>query len=210
MEATLANNSRVLVVDRGRGPYRILYVAGRPNWEYKFLNRALAEDEQIQLVGLIRIAKREPKFEFIGRPGESSNPLFRGFGNQSKDEVERYDQPVLVRLNTRDETELVGGFPKTAEELFGYHAVMVDDLSPARPQSGLASASIVWQAPAEGGIYCSTDGGESWERLTAQNPRPSETQIRQAMNGHLCRCGTYPRVMKAIQLASRVMAGETP
>ena len=31
-EATLANNSRVVVVDRGRGPYRILYVSGRPNW----------------------------------------------------------------------------------------------------------------------------------------------------------------------------------
>jgi Protein of unknown function (DUF3048) N-terminal domain/Protein of unknown function (DUF3048) C-terminal domain len=31
-------------------------------------------------------------------------------------------------------------------------AVMIDDLSPARPQSGLSSASIVWQAPAEGGI----------------------------------------------------------
>ncbi len=31
-------------------------------------------------------------------------------------------------------------------------AVMVDDLSPARPQSGLNSASIVWHAPAEGGI----------------------------------------------------------
>jgi hypothetical protein len=31
-------------------------------------------------------------------------------------------------------------------------AVMVDDLSPARPQSGFTSASIVWQAPAEGGI----------------------------------------------------------
>src|SRR5216117_672771 len=115
-EATLANNSRVLVVDRGRGPYRVLYVAGRPNWEYKFLNRALAEDEQIQLVGLIRIAKREPKFEFIGRPGESSNPLFRGF-DQKNEETERYDQPVLVRLNTRDEGELRGGFPKTPEEL---------------------------------------------------------------------------------------------
>ena len=34
-EATLANNARVIVVDRGRGPYRILYVAGRPNWEFK-------------------------------------------------------------------------------------------------------------------------------------------------------------------------------
>jgi hypothetical protein len=31
-------------------------------------------------------------------------------------------------------------------------AVMIDDLSPARPQSGLATASVVWQAPAEGGI----------------------------------------------------------
>jgi hypothetical protein len=31
-------------------------------------------------------------------------------------------------------------------------AVMIDDLSPARPQSGFSSASIVWQAPAEGGI----------------------------------------------------------
>jgi hypothetical protein len=31
-------------------------------------------------------------------------------------------------------------------------AVMVDDLSPARPQSGFGAASVVWQAPAEGGI----------------------------------------------------------
>ncbi len=31
-------------------------------------------------------------------------------------------------------------------------AVMIDDLSPARPQSGLSRASVVWQAPAEGGI----------------------------------------------------------
>jgi hypothetical protein len=31
-------------------------------------------------------------------------------------------------------------------------AVMIDDLSPARPQSGFTSASVVWHAPAEGGI----------------------------------------------------------
>lgn len=127
-EATLANNSRVVMVDRGKGPYRVLYVAGRPNWEYKFLHRAIEEDEQIQLVGLLRIAKREPKFEFRGRAGESSNPLFRGFGNQSKEEIERYDQPVLVRLNTRDALELRGGFPKAPEELYAYHAVILDDL----------------------------------------------------------------------------------
>ncbi len=127
-EATLANNSRVVVVDRGRGPYRILYVSGRPNWEYKFLQRAVLEDDQVQLVGLLRIARREPKFEFRGRAGESSNPLFRGFGNQSKEEIERYDQPVLIRLNTRDQQELAGGFPKLAEDLYGYHAIILDDL----------------------------------------------------------------------------------
>jgi uncharacterized membrane protein len=127
-EATLANNNRVIVVDRGRGPYRILYVSGRPNWEYKFLQRAVIEDDQVQLVALMRIARREPKFEFRGRAGESSNPLFRGFGNQSKEEIERYDQPVLVRLNTKDEFELRGGFPKVAEDLYGYHAIILDDL----------------------------------------------------------------------------------
>jgi len=125
-EATLANNHRMIVVDRGQEPFRILYVSGRPNWEYKFLNRAIAEDEQLQMVALIRVARREPKFEFIGRQGESSNPLFRGYGTNDE-ETARYDQPVLIRLNTKDELELRGGFPKTAEELYRYQAVIIGD-----------------------------------------------------------------------------------
>lgn len=129
-EATLANNTRVVTVDRGKGPYRILYVSGRPNWEFKFLNRALAEDEQVELIGLIRIAKKEKgfgQFEFRSRPGESANPLFRGFGRTTED-TEGYNEPVLIRLNTKDATELAGGFPKTADILNGYHAVILDDL----------------------------------------------------------------------------------
>jgi len=127
-EATLANNKRTVVVDRGKGPYRILYVTGRPNWEYKFLQRAISEDKQVQLVGLLRVARREPKYDWRGHAGEVSNPLFRGFDNKDEDQTEQYDQPVLVRLNTRDEAELRDGFPKTAEELFGYHAVILDDV----------------------------------------------------------------------------------
>ncbi|MDB6150206.1 MAG: hypothetical protein JWQ44_1654 [Chthoniobacter sp.] len=127
-EATLVNNETIVTVDRGAEKQRVLYVGGRPNWEYKFLQRAVAEDLQTELVGLIRVAKREAKFEFRGRAGESSNPLFRGFGNQSGEEVERYDQPVLIRLNTRDEFELRAGFPKLPEDLFQYRAVILDDL----------------------------------------------------------------------------------
>ena len=77
-EVTDENNQRLVAVDRGMGPYRVLYVSGRPNWEYKFLRRALSEDAEVELVALIRIAKREPKFEWRGRVGESGNPLFPG------------------------------------------------------------------------------------------------------------------------------------
>jgi hypothetical protein len=126
-EATLYNNERLVAVDRGRGPYRILYVGGRPNWDYKFLNRAVSEDPELQLASIIRIARREPKFVFRGRAGESSNPLFRGF-NKTSEETERYDQPVLVRLNTKDENELRGGFPKSAEDLYGFVGVVIDKI----------------------------------------------------------------------------------
>jgi len=127
-EATMVNNKCTLVVDRGGGPYRILYVTGRPNWEYKFLRRAISEDEQVQLVALLRLARREPKFNWIGRRGETSNPLYRGFENVDKEQTEQYDQPVLIRLNTRDGEELRDGFPTTEQELYSYHAIILDDV----------------------------------------------------------------------------------
>lgn len=164
-EATLVNNRRAFVVDHGRGPHRILYVSGRPNWEFKFLNRALQEDDQLQLVGLIRVAMREPKFDFRGRGGESSNPIYRGFGDQSEEEVERYDQAVLVRLNTRDGEELRAGFPLTPEELFDYEAIILDDVESAF--FSVDQANLVRRFVSErgggllmlGGAECFREGG---------------------------------------------------
>ncbi len=126
-EATLVNNERTIVVDRGGGPYRILYVCGQPNWDFKFLRRALDDDDQLNLVGLVRIARREPKFAFRGFD-EENNPLFKNFDNTDADTTERYDQPVLIRLGTKDEDELRDGFPKASDELYGYDAVILDDV----------------------------------------------------------------------------------
>ena len=39
--------------------------------------------------------------------------------------------------------------------------------------------------------------------LLRKNPHPSETEIVTGMNGHICRCGTYPRVIAAIQSAAK-------
>jgi aerobic-type carbon monoxide dehydrogenase small subunit (CoxS/CutS family) len=58
--------------------------------------------------------------------------------------------------------------------------------------------------------YCYNGMTIKGAELLADNPKPSEADIRNTMNGHLCRCGTYPRIMKAIQVASRAVSGGTP
>lgn len=128
VEATLANNSRLVAIQRQRGPYRILYIAGRPNWEFKFLRRALQEDAEVQLVGLLRIAKEEPKFSFRDQAVSGSNPLYAGFGEAEEETAEQYDEPVIVRLGVKESEELSEGFPQSAEELFAYHGVILDDI----------------------------------------------------------------------------------
>ncbi len=129
-EATAINNTRLIAIDRGSRRKRILYVSGRPNWEFKFLRRAIETDPQTELVGLIRIAKKEAKFEFRGR-GNRSNSLFRGFDEAEQEVAEEYDQPVLVRLGTRDDDDLISGFPTEPAELFAWDGLILDDIEAA-------------------------------------------------------------------------------
>lgn len=127
-DVAFGNNRRFAVVDRGMGPYRILYLSGRPNWEFKFLRRALDEDPELQLTALIRIANKEPKFSFRNTKMDATNPLFSGFEDVSDEEKEKYNEPVYARLGVKQSGELQKGFPKDASELFEYSAVVLDDL----------------------------------------------------------------------------------
>lgn len=128
-ELTLSNNQRWMTVDRGGGPFRVLYVSGRPHWEFKYLRRALDEDDEIKLTGLIRIAKEQPKFTFQDRGGLSDrNELFEGFDGKDDEDAETYDQTVFIRLGVEDSADLADGFPRDSEELFKYHAVILDDM----------------------------------------------------------------------------------
>jgi len=43
--------------------------------------------------------------------------------------------------------------------------------------------------------------------LLDRNPDPTVEEIREAMVGNLCRCGTYPAHIKAIQEAAAVLRG---
>src|SRR5438034_2229707 len=51
--------------------------------------------------------------------------------------------------------------------------------------------------------YCYNGQIIKGAELLFKNPQPSDSQIRTAMNGHLCRCGTYPRILLAIQRTSK-------
>jgi isoquinoline 1-oxidoreductase subunit alpha len=53
--------------------------------------------------------------------------------------------------------------------------------------------------------YCQSGQLMEAAGLLSKNPNPSEDQIRQAMDGHICRCGTYNQILQAIQLAASRM-----
>ena len=88
----------------------------------------LAEDPEVALIGLVRMARKKPKFEFRQRAEDQRNEFYKGFDDKSKETAEQYDEPVLIRLGTLDEFELRDGFPTAAEQLFRYDALIVDDL----------------------------------------------------------------------------------
>lgn len=50
--------------------------------------------------------------------------------------------------------------------------------------------------------YCQAGQIMTAAALLAKNPKPSSQEIDTAMNGNLCRCGTYHRIQEAIELAS--------
>jgi aerobic-type carbon monoxide dehydrogenase small subunit (CoxS/CutS family) len=55
--------------------------------------------------------------------------------------------------------------------------------------------------------YCTSGMIMSAVALLKQNPAPSENEIIRFMDGNVCRCGTYPRIVSAIQKAAKTGSG---
>ena len=51
--------------------------------------------------------------------------------------------------------------------------------------------------------YCTPGQLIAASHLLARNPTPTEADIREGMSGNLCRCGTYPKIISAIQAVAR-------
>ncbi|MFX0557483.1 (2Fe-2S)-binding protein [Maribacter sp. CXY002] len=50
--------------------------------------------------------------------------------------------------------------------------------------------------------YCQAGQIMSASALLKRNPSPSDDEIESAMNGNICRCGTYTRIKKAVKMAA--------
>lgn len=70
----------------------------------------------------------------------------------------------------------------------------------------LQQAWIDEQVPQCG--YCQNGMIVEAAALLYRNPHPDDAQIRTAMDGHLCRCGTYVRIAKGIKRAAAVIAAQ--
>jgi len=118
------NQMRFLVDNRDRN-YRLFYFSGRPNWENKFIQRALTSDPQFELISVLRISAAERKFVYRGKRSTMVNPLFEGF--DSLQDQPRYDEAVFLRFG--GDAELAGrGYPEDAEEMFTYDLMVLGDI----------------------------------------------------------------------------------
>jgi isoquinoline 1-oxidoreductase subunit alpha len=64
-------------------------------------------------------------------------------------------------------------------------------------------AWIAEQVPQCG--YCQSGQMMAAAALLKKNPNPTDQDIDTAMQGNICRCGTYPRIRKAIKAAAKMM-----
>ncbi len=85
----------------------------------------------------------------------------------------------------------------------GKKITTIEGISPDRSHP-VQKAWIENQVPQCG--YCQSGQIMSAVALLKQNPKPTDADIDTAMQGNICRCGTYPRIRKAIHSAASALA----
>src|ERR1700730_14309809 len=85
-------------------------------------------------------------------------------------------------------------------EVAGRSVTTIEGLSPSSSHP-VQKAWLAENVPQCG--YCQSGQIMSAAALLAKNPKPSRDEIVEHMSTNICRCGTYPRIVRAIQRASR-------
>jgi len=89
----------------------------------------------------------------------------------------------------------------------GKHVTTLEGLGSAHDPHPLQTAFIEEQALQCG--YCASGIITTAAAFLESNPNPSNEEIKQALVGHLCRCGAQPRMVKAVANAAKKMSGDS-
>jgi isoquinoline 1-oxidoreductase subunit alpha len=90
----------------------------------------------------------------------------------------------------------------TLGEAAGKHITTIEGLHPSNAHP-VQRAWVAIQVPQCG--YCQSGQIMQAAALLAVNPNPTDNEIVQGMNGNLCRCATYPRIVSAVRRAAQMM-----
>jgi len=99
-ERELRNNSRSALVNVADQKYRVLYFEGEPRWEYKFMRRALSDDEDLQIASLLRVSPNKYYRQGIDSPEQ----LESGFPT-TRDELFAYDALIIGSVEAASLTD---------------------------------------------------------------------------------------------------------
>jgi nicotinate dehydrogenase subunit A len=88
-----------------------------------------------------------------------------------------------------------------AASVAGKSVTTIEGLGTAEAPHALQRAFLAEQAAQCG--YCTSGMLVAAAALLAQTPHPSEDEVKQALDHNLCRCGTYPRIVRAVLHAAR-------
>ena len=69
-------------------------------------------------------------------------------------------------------------------------------------QPGVLQRAFIQEQACQCG-YCTNGMIMTAQALLLRNPKPSEADVRQALEGHLCRCGSHNRIVRAVMRASQ-------
>ncbi len=92
---------------------------------------------------------------------------------------------------------------ETVGEVAGRRIITIEGLAETAGPDQLHPVQLAWIAEAVPQCgYCQPGQIMTAAAFLKDNPSPSDEDIREAMNGNLCRCGTYPRIHRAVRRAA--------
>ena len=187
-EENTKNNSLIRLVNVVNRKPRILYIEGEPRWEYKFIRRAVEDDQNIDLVSMVRTTQNKMYRQGIANPQE----LEDGFPTKAED-LFAYDGLVIGSVEASYFTPVQQDLIKEFANRRGGGVLFLAGRS-SLSDGGYGHSPIAEMLPVH------IPGDKTWVReqavpeLTPAGREDAITRIEEDREKNIARWNTFPKV----------------